>query len=263
MNKEYYIKNGETYEKAENDFFVMEDPRSHEKFDVPKSLEVLIGHVASYNRKDERAKLEDDIRDLTDQLAKSQKESSDLRERLKDNSGSKQIENLTKEHEKIVKAAEDKASQAEKEKEDWQKKFETYFIKNSIYSAISKSGMELHNIDDTVDILMSKANPKVSEKHDMVTGAGKGIYETILSLELEDEKGNKKIMESSPDEGIVKWLSQKENAFRIKNNLVPGAGTVQSGVRASGTGKTLSEAQFNSLHPKERAAFMSEGGNIV
>jgi hypothetical protein len=206
-------------------YIKIKNPIDGIEYDVPKTLEVLIGGIAAWNRKQGADKkqaeidaLKVNIEDLTLEVTEAKKKGGNV---------PKEIEALTEQHKKSITALTEEKENALKVAEGFKSKFENTKIDNELYSALPVS--KLHNPNETKETLRRMGAARLEERIDPLTGKGTGEFNTVLTLNVKDASGNVKQQTLSPTDAVKAFSQMEEYKFHFNNTLSPGGGGRDSG----------------------------------
>jgi hypothetical protein len=218
------------------EFQDIKDPKTGKAVKVPKEIALSIQEVIGHSISTTRDTVKSEYKEVMDELAKLKSDNEELTqvkeafERLKDSQLSEQ-EKIEKDAKRVIdehkKVAENKIKEAEK----WKSLFEKSTIKNDILSSFGDT--KLYNPEQVAWIFEKEGNANLREKID---GNGKptGIFETIVSLKLEDNDGKPEEIEGTPAEVFKRWIDLERNFHHRQNELPPGGGTPPAGKGSSG-----------------------------
>lgn len=217
-----------TEKNAEGGFFSGElvekkDPISQQSVKIPKELEPYIGHIISSTR----TQVESQYKPM---LEKIQSKDSELEEVMEELTKLKEL-NLTAEEkaqknaERKIKEYELKINKALEDVDSWEKKYRKSKIENDIVSSFKD--VTLNNPKQTLQNLIIEGNPKIQEVLDS-NGQPTGREETILTLNLINDKDQPETIEGTPEELFKVWVNLPKNLHHQKNSLIPGGGSNNS-----------------------------------
>lgn len=201
-------------------FVEREDPVTKKKIKIPKELDVFYGHVISATRKSAEEKykpileaVEQDKSELTEvraELEKIREESMTAEERAQKNA-----EKKIREHEVLVKRSVEEA-------EKYKALFTQSTIRNDIYSSFGEA--KLCNPDQTRMVFEQEGQARLEE---IVDNDGKptGRFETRVTIDLVNDKGEAETVEGTPKQLFQKWINQDRNLHHQVNNLSRGGGS--------------------------------------
>lgn len=222
------------------DYIEKTDPETGQKFKIPKDLEAVLGHYISSTRKEVERKYKPMIEALESEKA----EFGDIKaeyEKLKEASMTAE-ERAQANAKKVIDEYERKAKAIAEDAEKYRQLFFDTTKRNDIMSAFS--GFDLCNPVQTAILLEAEGRARVEEKVDN-DGKPTGAYETRITLNIPDGKGNVESIDGTPTELFPRWISLDRNLHHKKNPMNPGAGTRHM------NGKT-GKQDFSNLSPVER-----------
>jgi hypothetical protein len=207
----------------------MVDPVTGKTMKVPKEFSILLGHNIERARKDADKKADEKYKPILGELEKEKadfvvvkaeldkiKELSMTAEQRAETNAKKVIE----EHEKKRVLAEKRAETG------WGLYFDTV-KKNDIYSAFGNT--KLNDPEGTAIQFEYQGRAKVEQ---VIDSSGKPIenrYETRVTLEFADEKGNIETIEGRAQDLFKRWIEQPRNSHHIQNDLSAGGGSRPQG----------------------------------
>ena len=224
----------------------LDDRREYRCYHRPKQLhqlpfQPLLGHVISATRKDTQGKYEgleeqieklqsenEEFKGIREEFEKIQQEKMTAEERAQLNA-----QKVIQEHEKKTKEATEKASV-------WEKLYKETVVRNEIMTSFGDS--KLWNPEQVAVLFEKEGNARVEEKVDYA-GKSTGQYETIVTLNIEDDKGIMELETGTPRELFPKWIKMDRNSHHLQNDLKPGGGTSQKVKLQSGEKIDLSEIE--------------------
>ncbi|MDT8372022.1 MAG: hypothetical protein RQ783_08545 [Gammaproteobacteria bacterium] len=123
-----------------------------------------------------------------------------------------------------------------------------------------KSAVEQKNVDTCAMDLVLERNPlnNVAAKH-FASIFAKNLKFVDNAVRVIDENGNLTV--TSPKEYLDKMLASGEYDFYLQGNQSTGGGA--NGGRGSASVKQIARAEFESMKPDVRMAFIKSGGNII
>jgi hypothetical protein len=229
---------GEAEPKIE--YIDKKDPETGQSFKIPKDLEPIIGHFISSTRKE----VEKRYKPMVEALESEKAEFGDIKaeyEKLKE-------ANMTAEEraqanaKRVIEEHERKTKAIVEESEKYRQLFFDTTKRNDIMSAFA--GFDLCNPMQTAILLEAEGRARVEEKIDN-DGKPTGFYETRITLNIQNDKGETETIDGTPEELFKRWINLDRNLHHIKNPLNPGAGTRHV------NGKT-GKQDFSNLSPVER-----------
>lgn len=215
------------------------DPITNKKVKIPKELDVFYGHIISATRKS----TEDKFKPIVEAVEKDKAELSEVRlelEKIREASmtaeerAQKNAEKKIREHENLVKQSQEDAS-------NWRQRFTQSSIRNDIYSSFGE--VRLCNPEQVQILFAQEGRARIEEIVDQ-DGKPTGEFETRVTINLVNDKGEVNAVEGTPQQLFPKWIGQERNLHHQVNQLASGAGS--QGTQRKG------KADYSLLSPIER-----------
>jgi len=222
------------------EYVIMTDPETQAEIKVPRALEIFIGHVASANRKTGRRAVRDEAEKTAAELEAAREELEGLRGKVKGlKSGDQQVEALRGEYDKMIAERDKQITELTKAAERTRKNLDDLHIDHELNAALS--AYDVYNRDQVIKLLKTEGAAARVEKIDLMTGKGKGEFDTVLNLEIKGDDGKPSRQALSAKDAVNKFFQSDENKHHLKNRLAPGAGSVGGIIPGDRTGRELSE----------------------
>lgn len=222
------------------DYIEKEDPVTKKMVKIPKSLDVLLGHYITSTRNS----IEGKYKPLLETLEKDKTELVEVKaelDKIKEESMTAE-ERAQKNAEKRIKEIEATALKDREESKKFKTLFEKTTIRNDLYGSFGD--VKLCNPEQVATLLESEGNARVEEKVDDL-GKPTGKYETRLTLEITNEKGDIEVIEGTPKAVFQKWINQERNLHHQINNLNPGG-------NSGGMTRRGGKVDYSTMKPTDR-----------
>jgi hypothetical protein len=232
-------------------FVEKKDPVTGKVVKIPADFESVIGHFISATRNETKTETEKKYQPLVQRIETLQGKQEELETVRAELEKVKQA-NMTAEEiaqanaKKKIAEHELVAKTATEEAKTWKDRFEKTMIKNDIFASFG--GVELCNAKQTAILFETEGRAKISEKVDQ-DGKPTGEFETRMTLELADSKGNPVVNEGTPDELFKKWITLDRNSHHRKN-MIPSGGNSRTTTKADS--KRIDITAMEGLDPKEK-----------
>lgn len=227
------------------------DPQTNKQVKIPKGVDVLIGHISARARKEAEEKYKPLLDAADAEKADFVSVKAEL-EKIKEASMTAE-QKAQADAQKVIREHEAKAKKAVDEAENWRSRFVKSTIRNDILSSFGDA--KLCNPSQVALLLEQEGKARIEEK---VGDDGKptGEFETRITLELVNDKGDIEIVEGTPQSLFKKWIDQDRNLHHQAVTMNPGGGS--NGNNGRGAGKQ----DLSKLKPSDRlnAAFEQGSG---
>ena len=195
------------------------DPISGNEVQVPKNIEVLLGHVVSSTRKS----IESKYKPLIEKLEGDTSELAEVRlelEKMKEANMSAE-EKAQANAKRLIAEADARTTDALEKAETWEGEF--IRLKKRVDIMNSFGNIVLCNPEQTAMVFEREGDAQVVPVLDSEGKAVPGQFQTRLSLNLTDEKsGELRRVEGTPKELFKKWINEDNNLHHQLNDLSPG-----------------------------------------
>lgn len=231
--------NGDQSKGSGENLVDFKDPETGQTIKIPKELQSVLGHVISHTRK----KTESDYAPLTEtikQLEGENKELIGLKEQLE----KMELDKMTAEQKaqanakKVIDDALKREKTMSEERDSWKKRYTDSTIRSDIVTSFGDS--KLCNPSQVAILFETEGKARIEEKVDN-NGKPTGVYETRVTLSIEDEKGNITQEDGTPAELFPKWIKMERNSYLVQNELKPGGGTGKKVTLSTGEKVDLSQ----------------------
>ena len=236
------------------------DPVTKQNVEIPKSVNDLIGHMISTERKITRDTVKKEFAPFMTSLESLKGENEELAKEVEKFKESQMDEKqkATAQAERQQKEIENKMKSLEDKSLFWQAKCFEMQKKDDVRKAIGD--VNLRNPEQTVQLFLLEGDAKVEQIFDD-TGKGTNEYRTYLKMSLLNEQNQVEEVTGTPSELFSRWVNQPQNQHHIANNLTPGAGS-QKGSQTGSSEKTITREAFDKMNSAERAAAIKDGVKI-
>jgi vacuolar-type H+-ATPase subunit I/STV1 len=239
----------------------MKDPYTNKTVEVPDELEDFVQNIISFNRRKGGESKQRDIDALQEKINEMSGEVEAAKKA--GTTGGKELEALKKDYDKKIEALTAERDNHKNSADENGLKYMDMRRRTEIFSKLPVS--DLYNVDDTLEKISRSA--RWIKRMDAAKGEQTGEVDLVLTMSVKDEKtGKVKTVDFAPDEGIKHFLADPSNAYLLKNKLATGSerNTGANGQTSITVDQktAIPEEQFYKMGPKERAAFMAEGGAI-
>lgn len=237
-----------------DDTFEWKDPEG-KTYKLPNKPEIkeAISKSSHWGKKDATRKFQSQLDEMSRLVQDKTTTLETLQNKMREieEAGLSDVEKHKKQQERMKLETEAKIKALADEKAQWENRYTETEIKNTLYGALSKHG--LNNPAQTMMIIKQLGKAK------LVKDEQSGEYKTVLdakSLGLPDPLTGGIIEgELSPQEAIDKFLAMPDNAHHLKNNLKPGNGTSQTGGMKKTDGTITYKRSQIANDPKVRAEY--------
>lgn len=133
--------------------------------------------------------------------------------------------------------------------------FRSERIQREAFNAFSD--YDLHNQSQTLKIFMSEADVKFEKDEN-------SKYNTIVSMELPDNKGDTQVYSGGIKDVFSKWIALDSNAYLLRNSLDPGSGSLKTKTKTPSSNKLVftREEMRNPEYAKDYRAKMKAGVEV-
>jgi len=226
------------------------DPVTGDEFQVPVELESRFGHFISKTRSEIESKYKPIVEKLQGETSELEEVKAELEKIRQENmtAEEKAQEQVTKK----IKEFEGKANEAIEESQKWKSQFFSNKITTDIMQSFGKAS--LNNPQQTALIFQQEGNAKVEEILDEV-GKGTGRYETRMTVQITNDKGEPVTIEGTPSELFERWINEDRNLHHLKNQMNPGGGSgkYKVSVNSDNTLDMSAERRLDYAHQRGQA----------
>lgn len=202
-------------------------PKTGIDYKVPKEVLDGFNHQFGMARATESSKWEDKFKALSSEYNNSKITLEQYESQLRQIEEEKlsETDKIKRQFEREIKTRDSALKEFQDKAEKNYSLFRDTKIDNDLIGAISGigNGIEAANPQQLSLLLKTLGKAELVEEN--------GNFVTKISLTIDGE-----IIQMSPKEAVIKFLSLPENAHHIKNNLRSGGGTSSAGTRTNGSG---------------------------